>query len=136
MVLRKKMKPKYYLKDFLRKIDDSDWDDISDDENFDENKDFEFENNLHGDSKDDKNVNEVEDDDDNRDQADTGTAMNVPKFKPGASIKLKDKIQWRDNTFTLLDQTWKHDSDLNDGIIPETPMIYFPKYLTEELFYK
>lgn len=136
MVLRKKMKPKYYLKDFLRKIDDSDWDDISDDENFDENKDFEFENNLHGDSKDDKNVNDVEDDDDNCDQADTGTAMNVPKFKTGASIKLKDKIQWRDNTFTLLDQTWKHDSGRNDDIIPETPMICFPKYLTEELFYK
>lgn len=87
-------------------------------------------------SKDDKNVNEVEDDDDNRDQADTGTAMNVPKFKPGASIKLKDKIQWRDNTFTLPDQTWKHDSGRNDDITPETPMIYFPKYLTEELFYK
>ena len=45
MVLGKKIKPKYSLKDFLRKIDDSDQDDISDDENFDDDKDFEFENN-------------------------------------------------------------------------------------------
>ena len=38
------MKPKYSLEDVLRKNDDSDWD-ISDDINFDDNKDFEFENN-------------------------------------------------------------------------------------------
>ena len=44
MILEKKMKPKYSLEDVLRKNDDSDWD-ISDDINFDDNKDFEFENN-------------------------------------------------------------------------------------------
>ena len=44
MILGKKMKPKYSLEDVLRKNDDSDWD-ISDDINFDDNKDFEFENN-------------------------------------------------------------------------------------------
>ena len=93
MTSQKEMKRKYSLEDVLRNIDDSDWDDNSDDENCGDDEDFEFKNNFPSDCEDDENSSDFEGDYDDGDQFDTSTAVNVPKCRPGTSKKVKDKIQ-------------------------------------------
>ena len=131
-------------------LDGSDWDEISDDDDNDE--DFQLAATCL-DPVNDPSISS--DEDDENDQNDiskhsttTATVQQPSQTKPlvesnpqqnpdvSAPTKAKnEKIQWRKKDFIPPDIAWQHIVT-NDDILPKTPIVYFMNYFTEELFQK